>query len=114
MNDEQVARRVIRAVIQRARRMRYPIELLISPDDARAVLRAWRFAEASGIQFLGNVFVAEGTRFRIAPQMSDTRRGARTCAPPAPSIDVTFARDALVSAPAQERTSPHVAERLAA
>lgn len=114
MNDEQVARPVIRAVIQRARRMRHSIELLISPDDARALVRAWRFAEASGIQFVADGIVAAGTHFRISPQMSDTKRGARASAAPAPALDLTFVHDALASVPPQECTSPEAAERLAA
>jgi hypothetical protein len=114
MNDEQVARPVIRAVIQRARRMRHSIELLISPDDARALVRAWRFAEESGIRFVADGIVAEGTRFRISPKMSDTKRGARACAPPVPPLDLALARDALASAAPQERTSPEASERLAA
>lgn len=106
MNDEQVARSVIRAVRQRARRMRYSIDLLLSPDDAQALLQAWWIAEESGIQFVSDGIVADGTRFRICPHMSHSR-----CRAP------VSANQAMLSEPPQaivQDEPKYVAELLAA
>jgi hypothetical protein len=69
MNESFPARAVIRAVRSRARRMPHAIELLLSPDDAQALLDAWRLAETCGIQFLPDGVMSDGRRFRIGPQM---------------------------------------------
>lgn len=77
MSTTCVARRIIHSVCRRAKRMRYPIVLRLSPDDAAALLEEWQLAEAAGIEFLDNGIVVDGVRFTICAEMRDSSRFTR-------------------------------------
>jgi hypothetical protein len=71
--DVTVARRIIRELQRRAARMPHAIELLMSPDDARAVLAFRKVAEAAGVRFQTGGIAIAGVRFRICQEMRDSR-----------------------------------------